>query len=579
MNGALILIKTFFSYPAITADREQTRVARILHTLLIIGLVSAVLVTVILLIIVPAERKPLVMVMQATQIPLLLGLIWLNRVNQTRIAATIYVFINFLIVSFSFIFITSNPQNSTGVLAFAIVLALASLLLTPASVYAYFGLTLIVIAGASTAIDKGLLTVGQSSSNTTTMIISYATIYLVLSVILSVATSSYHRATQDVITNEKLLTEKNTELETTRAQLEKRIQERSQALEKRNRQLQAAADAGKAITSIRNLRQLLEQTCDIISERFGFYHVGVFLLDPAGEYAILQAANSKGGKKMLERKHRLKVGELGIVGNVTQSGQARIALDVGYDAVFFNNPDLPETHSEMALPITTSNTILGALDVQSTEVGAFTNDDIATLQILADQLAIGIQNARLFEENRAALDLSRRAYGETSRADWQKLLKTQGQFGFIGGRQGNIQPVTSSSWEEEALKAIQSGNISISKKNLSLGIPVKIRGQAIGAIRMRKQDENSEWSQDELAMAGIFAEQLSNALEGARLYQDAQTRAAHESVVSEISARINATPNIQSILKETVQELGQVLGKASVSFQLITPQSTTDKVE
>ncbi len=135
-----------------------------------------------------------------------------------------------------------------------------------------------------------------------------------------------------------------------RSVLEQRVSERTSAIDKRTTLLKAVADVGKAITSFRNLSELLQQTTYLIRENFGYYHVGIFLLDDRKEYAVLSATNSEGGQRMLERKHQLKVGETGIVGYVTEYAKARIALDVGKDAVYFDNPDLPETRSEMALP-------------------------------------------------------------------------------------------------------------------------------------------------------------------------------------------------------------------------------------
>ncbi len=156
----------------------------------------------------------------------------------------------------------------------------------------------------------------------------------------------------------------------------------------------------------------------MLSTRFGFYHVGIFLKDETGRYALLYAANSEGGQRMLKRGHKLEVGQVGIVGYVTESGKARIALDVGKDAVYFDNPDLPQTHSEMALPLKIADRILGALDIQSTEPQAFKQDDIEVLQIVADQLAIAIENSRLLAESRSAVDAMRRTYGEVSLQAW-----------------------------------------------------------------------------------------------------------------------------------------------------------------
>ncbi|MEA3350263.1 MAG: GAF domain-containing protein, partial [Chloroflexota bacterium] len=213
--------------------------------------------------------------------------------------------------------------------------------------------------------------------------------------------------------------------------LEQRVAERTKHLERRAVQLQAAAEVGHAAATLRDMGELLSQVTHLISERFGFYHIGVFLLDTSGEYAVLQAANSKGGQKMLTRGHRLKVGEVGIVGYVTAQQEARIALDVGTDAVFFDNPDLPETRSEMALPLIIGGELLGAIDVQSKREAAFSDEDINVLQILADQIAIAIENARLFTEHDEALKTARRAYSELSQEAWGELLRTQPELGFI----------------------------------------------------------------------------------------------------------------------------------------------------
>jgi putative methionine-R-sulfoxide reductase with GAF domain len=188
-------------------------------------------------------------------------------------------------------------------------------------------------------------------------------------------------------------------LQQERVGLDALIAERTKDLERRTLQLQAAADIGSTASRIRNVDLLLRQITRLISLRFGYYHVGIFLLDPRNEFAVLLASNSEGGQKMLARGHKLKVGQTGIVGFVTGHKQPRIALDVGQDAVFFDNPDLPETRSEIALPLLVGGKILGALDVQSKQPSAFSQEDAITLSVLADQIAIALENARLFEES------------------------------------------------------------------------------------------------------------------------------------------------------------------------------------
>jgi len=192
--------------------------------------------------------------------------------------------------------------------------------------------------------------------------------------------------------------------------------------------LAAASEVARDATAILDVKWLLDETVRLISERFGFYHAGVFLLDDKGEYAVLHAASSEGGRRMLEREHRLKVGEVGIVGFVTGTGELRIALDVRKDAVHFSNPDLPDTRSEMALPFTVRGQVIGALDVQSTEVSAFTNEDVATLQIMADHLANAIESARLYEklqqEAKQLALINQIAVEISSTLDLKKILQT-----------------------------------------------------------------------------------------------------------------------------------------------------------
>ena len=352
------------------------------------------------------------------------------------------------------------------------------------------------------------------------------------------------------------------------AYLEERVQERTKTLDKRTAQLRAVAEVGKSITSYRNLPDLLQQTTYLIQENFGYYHVGIFLLDNHKEYAVLTATNSEGGRRMLEKGHQLKVGETGIVGFVAENLQARIALDVGADAVFFNNPDLPNTRSEMALPLVATGQILGVLDVQSTEPQAFTEDDVATVQILAEQIAVAIQNTNLFSETEKALESARVAYGEFSREAWSKILRNQPKIGFIATPPTTLQ-TGGDAIEPSLAKAIDSGDLILSTDGLSISIPIKIRGQVIGAIRLKKPEIAEAWSQDETNLAITLSDQLSSALESARLYRASQQRAVRESLVSDISTRLSTTTTVDSILRETVQELGEALGNASVTFQLI----------
>ncbi len=167
---------------------------------------------------------------------------------------------------------------------------------------------------------------------------------------------------------------------------------------RRQVRLRAAATVSRDATILLSPEELLQRAARLISEQFGFYHVGLFLVDEAREYAVLRAANSEGGRRLMAQNHRLKIGAQGMVGYVSQTGEPRIALDVDTDTVHFVNPELPYTRSEMTLPLRHGGEIIGALDVQSTESNAFTEDDFTTLQLMADQLANALINARLYRD-------------------------------------------------------------------------------------------------------------------------------------------------------------------------------------
>ncbi|MDW8327519.1 MAG: GAF domain-containing protein, partial [Anaerolineales bacterium] len=218
--------------------------------------------------------------------------------------------------------------------------------------------------------------------------------------VYALATSEQKRELEK--TREALLQQK-AELEAATQALSRaneELQAQTRAAQRRAAQLVVSAEVARAAATLHDVPTLLDSAVRLISEKFGFYHAGIFLLDEDGEWAVLRAASSPGGQRMLARHHRLRAaktpgGQQGIVGFVIAFGQPRIAMNVGEDAVHFRNPDLPETQSEMAVPLRGSQGVIGALDVQSTQLNAFTDDDIVALQSLADQLAVAIENARL----------------------------------------------------------------------------------------------------------------------------------------------------------------------------------------
>jgi PAS domain S-box-containing protein len=206
-------------------------------------------------------------------------------------------------------------------------------------------------------------------------------------------------------------------------------------LVQRSNQLQTAAEVSHAATGILDPEELIQQVVDLVQARFGLYYVGLFLVDRAGEWtdepgtwAVLRAGSGEAGQQMLSVGHKLEIGGESMIGWCVANQQARIALDVGEEAVRFDNPYLPETRSEMALPLIARGQAVGAMTVQSEEQAAFSDEDIAVLQTMADQVANAIENARLLEETQRSADRERLVGEITARMretlDMDTVLKT-----------------------------------------------------------------------------------------------------------------------------------------------------------
>ena len=373
----------------------------------------------------------------------------------------------------------------------------------------------------------------------------------------------------------KELSKANRELEDLTSNLEQRVNERTGEIEEANRvnsrrasQLKAVTELSESIAQLHDLNEIFPVTTQLISERFGFYHVGIFLIDLDREYAILQAANSVGGKRMLERNHRLRLG-VGVVGFCAQTGQPRIALDVGADSVFFNNPDLPATRSEVALPMRSRTQTIGVLDVQSTEAGAFSSEDLQVLTALANQVSIALENARLITETRAALTQVQEVYNEFTRAEWSRTISQAEQRGFRF-QTGRIEMLENALQHPEVHAAMQSGEVMANpvngskEKRTAVAVPVKLRGEVIGILHVESNDPYKQWQEDEVSLVQAVAERAAFAMENARLFQDARRRAAKERLISEASARISGALNIENILQTTAEELERVLGGSEI---------------
>lgn len=268
---------------------------------------------------------------------------------------------------------------------------------------------------------------------------------------------------------------------------------------------------------------------------------------------------------MLARNHKLAVGQAGIVGYVTATGQPRIALDVGADSAFFDNPDLPETRSEIALPLQYAGQIIGALDVQSVEANAFQSDDVSVLTTLADQVSVAINNALTIEEANKTLLEAQSAIGQIGQEAWQILRPNQLGLGFYYSESG-VKPLQKPIENSQVKEAFGKGE-AVSDENSLIAIPIHLRGQVVGVMQLNTRN-GYKITEDDKDIAKAVAERLSLAIEAATLLQSTQHRADLEKITANITSRISSSSRFETILQTAAQELSRALGGSDVLVQI-----------
>lgn len=341
--------------------------------------------------------------------------------------------------------------------------------------------------------------------------------------------------------------------------------ERARDLEPEAQPARTALAVGRALAGMRDFDTLLTEAPHLIADHFGFYHVGIFLLDEAGEYAALRAANSAGGQQLVARRHRLPLNQESLIGRVVATHEPHSSQTGDAAGGYFPDPDLPEAHSELALPLCRGAQLWGVLDIRSVQEAAFTPVDIEALRGLADWLAAALDNARLITEAQDALAAQRRAYGEVTRQAWEELLRSQSR-GYVSVADG-LSP-SPAHWSAGMLRAKQEGQI-VQEDAATLAVPVKSRDeQVLGVVRFRRAAETGAWNAQQVALVETLSDRLSQALESARLYEESRRLALQERLVGAVSSRIRESLEMESVLQVAARELAEAFGLEDVVIRL-----------
>jgi GAF domain-containing protein len=561
-----------------TTVEEQQATQRMLRNILIVVIVTTTLISVVdgLLSTTPTTLYALLPLAILSAVSLFL------LYRQIFWPARIVIPLGAL-VAITYILLVGNGLHDIGISALLLISILAGLTMGRNGVVVFGFLAVLVIILVGIAEINGLIKNAYGALTVPEIAIT-STIILAGTFLLRLLLTRLEQSISRLKESEQEQRNANTELLDLKESLENRVMERTielsqrrveletanSQIQRRASQFEALAQVIQSIISVHDLQELLPQITAVISDRFGFYHIGIFLIDEANEYAVLAAANSLGGGKMLARQHRLKVGEQGIVGAVTGGGEPRIALDVGADSVYFGSLDLPDTHSEMALPLRIGGRVIGALDIQSTDTGAFTNDDIQTLSLLADQVSLAIENARLFENSNRTLNDLQTVMRQSTHEAWKKLPDKLQLLGYRYNAMGASQLTEPVQITEESNNGNEKAKESVAT---SYVVPIELRGELIGNLVVQSS-AGKQWNEDQKDIIKAVAERVALSAENARLFEETTRRADRERLVSEITGRIRSHNDPQSMIETAIRELSNALGASRID---IVPKSTSGK--
>ncbi len=611
-------IRQLLAAPAFEGDDDKTRVARLLNVLLLASLATSLVTGLVA----PLPFAQPWVAAGVAGLVLALSLVSLYLMRNGRVRAASVLYLAGMWILFSVLMVLSGGVVSPFAMGYVTFTVVAGLLisgwaaLVVAELSVLMGLAMFYVTTRTDLLPMPVLTMGPGPSwitLTANLIITMAMLYLATRALSEALRSARSSAA---------------ELEKQRELLEVAVAERTRDLEHRALQLAMAAEVGRAAASILDLESLSREVVGLVRDRFDLYYAGLFLLDDAGTSAVLEAGSGEAGRVMKQRGHSLAVGGLSMVGAACARHEARIALDVGEEPVRFDNPLLPLTRSEMALPLLVGDRVLGALDVQSTEPAAFSEEDVAVLQLVADQVAVAVDNARRFSEEGELLEAtsplfraSRRlasavttddivqaifdsvAETEADRCALARLgLSLDGEVERITllgdwDRRGGSQPPSGTTlpasawpmpverldslWTSEDISRVGDGPgdatqpASPQRDRGFVNVPLRAAGRAVGFLHIYRY-EAGLFSPVSIRLFETLADQAAVALESARLLEEAQHRAVREETLSRVSARMRETLDTDTVLRTAVEEIAGALGLAALDLRLSSEMEPGD---
>lgn len=314
-----------------------------------------------------------------------------------------------------------------------------------------------------------------------------------------------------------------------------------QQVVERTKQLAATNEVGRVASSSLDPDELLARVIHLLPEQFNYYYAAIYLLDPSGKWAELKEATGETGHVLKLNRYRLEVVGRSMVGTAIREKSVRVAQIASEEKQRFDNPLLPYTRSEIALPMIVGDRVLGALNVQSTRQADFGPQVIETMQNMAGQVAIALENARLFQE-------AQHNIREMRTIQQQYLL--EGWSGFTAEKEGDLEYGVGDELDENSKK---------------IYVPIRLRDQVLGQISF---ESNEDWTPEQESLANAVATQAAVALENARLVSESRQIAVYERMVAEINSKIWSSATIDGVLQTVVKELGRRLNASQATIEL-----------
>ncbi len=313
-----------------------------------------------------------------------------------------------------------------------------------------------------------------------------------------------------------------------------RLSDRERLLRRRVRQIRAASEIVNALGSLADPRDMMQQVVDQIQRQFGLYYVGIFLVDEAFEFAVLRAGSGTPGERMVAEGYRLPLGGTSMIAWAIAHREPRVALNVQKDPTHYENPYLPYTRSELALPLIARGEVLGAMTVQSDRPNAFDEEDIRTLQTLANSVALALSNAltvqRLQSQLREIESLQQRLLGRT----WGELAE--------GIRVQRVAPLSG------------PGGADSDEEGVPLILPIRLYNQTIGEVRVLSP---RPWQEGEADLLEGIVALLTNHLMVARLLDEVQNYARREEVQNRLAARFASALDFELLVRAALEGLSE----------------------